>query len=146
MLGTVSVFKGACARENIVGTIATICKTTHSRKHVFLSSAALARPCTKPCRPCWQRRSPSLCSDDRRAGASTVTSVCWKTLARRPSTANVATLHGSLPAYLAARYRSLLARCMKHTPSRVAEPRCNASRSLRGRSETHSSGILPSTA
>ena len=107
------------------GTIATICKTTRCRKHFFLSSAALARPCTQPCRPCWQRRSPFLCSDDRNAGASTVTGVCQKTLARRPSTGNVVTLHGRLPACPAARKRPLLASCMKHTPRRVAQPRCN---------------------
>ena len=84
------------APGTIFGTIATTCKTTRCRKHFFLSSAALARPCTQPCRPCWQRRSPFLCSDDRRAGASTVTSVCRKTLAPRPSTGNVVALHGSL--------------------------------------------------
>ena len=91
-----SVFQGACARETIFGTIATICKTTRCRKHLFLSSAALARPCTQPCRPCWQGRSPFLCSDDRKAGASTVTSVCRKTLAPRPSTGNVVALHAQL--------------------------------------------------
>ena len=146
MLGTITVFQGACAGGTIFGTITTICKTTLCRKHFFLSSAGLARPCTQPCRPCWQRRSPFLCSDDRRAGASTVTSVCRKELARRPSTGNVVALHGSLRACQAARQRFLLARCMKHTPRRVAQPRCNASRSLRRRSGTHSSGILPSIA
>ena len=58
-----------------------------------------------------------------------------------------------LPACAAKHWRDVLPRARSllcttaclHTPSRVAQPRCNASRSLRRRSETHSSGILPST-
>ena len=103
------------APGTIFGTIATICKTTRCRKHFFLSSAALARPCTQPCRPCWQRRSP-LCAAKH-----------WRHVLPRATS-------------------SLCTAACLHTPSRVAQPRCNASRGLRRRCETHSSGILPSTA